>query len=280
MVVAMICFITNDALIKYTSQSMPTMQLIFVRGLMATALVLVVAHALGATGQLRQALARPVLARAGVDAVATMLYLASLFSLPIANATSINLATPLFITVLAALLLAEQVGWRRWSAILVGFTGVLMVIQPSADGFNVYSLVCLLATLGHAIRDLLTRRIAPGTPSILITLATAASVTLLAGVLSVIGGWQAFGWLQLGTLALASIFLAGGYYWIIDAMRHGEVSLVAPFRYAGLLWALMLGWLIWGDIPNLLAWAGIGLLIGSGLYVLHRERVRSRASRG
>ena len=218
MVVAMICFITNDALIKYTSQSMPTMQLIFVRGLMATALVLVVAHALGATGQLRQALARPVLARAGVDAVATMLYLASLFSLPIANATSINLATPLFITVLAALLLAEQVGWRRWSAILVGFTGVLMVIQPSADGFNVYSLVCLLATLGHAIRDLLTRRIAPGTPSILITLATAASVTLLAGVLSVIDGWQAFGWLQLGTLALASIFLAGGYYWIIDAI--------------------------------------------------------------
>jgi len=212
--------------------------------------------------------------------VATMLYLASLFSLPIANATSINLATPLFITVLAALLLAEQVGWRRWSAILAGFTGVLMVIQPSADGFNVYSLVCLLATLGHAIRDLLTRRIAPGTPSILITLATAASVTLLAGVLSVIDGWQAFGWLQLGTLALASIFLAGGYYWIIDAMRHGEVSLVAPFRYAGLLWALMLGWLIWGGIPNLLAWAGIGLLIGSGLYVLHRERVRSRATRG
>jgi len=154
-----------------------------------------------------------------------------------------------------------------------------MVIQPSADGFNVYSLVCLLATLGHAIRDLLTRRIAPGTPSILITLATAASVTLLAGVLSVIDGWQAFGWLQLGTLALASIFLAGGYYWIIDAMRHGEVSLVAPFRYAGLLWALMLGWLIWGDIPNLLAWAGIGLLIGSGLYVLHRERVRSRVTR-
>ena len=148
--------------------------------------------------------------------------------------------------------------------------------QPSAQGFNVYSLVCLMATLGHAIRDLLTRRIAPGTPSILITLSTAATVTLLAGTLSMLEGWRAFGLQQLGALALAAMFLAAGYYWIIDAMRHGEVSVVSPFRYAGLLWALILGWLIWGDIPNLLAWAGIGLLIGSGLYMLHRERVRAR----
>ncbi|MEK9777445.1 MAG: DMT family transporter, partial [Quisquiliibacterium sp.] len=88
--------------------------------------------------------------------------------------------------------------------------------------------------------------------------------------------WRAFGLQQLGALALAAMFLAAGYYWIIDAMRHGEVSVVSPFRYAGLLWALILGWLIWGDIPNLLAWAGIGLLIGSGLYMLHRERVRAR----
>jgi len=276
---AMACFIGNDSLVKYASQSMPTAQLIFVRGLMATMLVLAVARALGATRRIGDALQRPVLVRAAVDALATVLYLASLFNLPIANATAINLATPLFITLLAVIFLRENVGWRRWAAIGVGFTGVLMVIQPRAEGFNAFSLLCLAATACHAVRDLLTRRIPPGIPSILITLTTAVAVTMLAGSLSLVEGWRPFGLFELGLLALASMFLAGGYYAIIDAMRHGEVSLVAPFRYTGLLWALLLGFLIWGDAPNALAWGGISLLVGSGLYVLHRERVRAREAR-
>jgi len=279
MTAAMACFIGNDSLVKYASQSMPTAQLIFVRGLMATMLVLAVARALGATRRIGDALQRPVLMRAAVDALATVLYLASLFNLPIANATAINLATPLFITLLAVIFLRENVGWRRWAAIGVGFTGVLMVIQPRAEGFNAFSLLCLAATACHAVRDLLTRRIPPGIPSILITLTTAVAVTLLAGSLSLAEGWRPFGLFELGLLAMASVFLAGGYYAIIDAMRHGEVSLVAPFRYTGLLWALLLGFLIWGDVPNALAWGGIALLVGSGLYVLHRERVRARRAR-
>ena len=278
MTAAMACFIANDSLVKYASQSMPTAQLIFVRGVMATLLVLAVARGLGATRRIGDALSRPVLLRAAVDALATVLYLASLFELPIANATAINLASPLFIAVLAVLFLHEQVGWRRWAAIGVGFIGVLLVIQPRAQGFNVFALVCLAATVCHAVRDLLTRRIPAGIPSILITLTTAVAVTLLAGALSLVEGWRPFGLFEFALLALASVFLAGGYYAIIDAMRHGEVSLVAPFRYTGLLWALILGFLIWGDVPNALAWGGIALLVGSGLYVLHRERVRARAA--
>jgi len=278
MVGAMACFVTNDALVKFASQSMPSAQLIFIRGLMALLLVLALAHALGATSRLREATRGWVAGRAVVDAIATMLYLGSLFHLPIGNATAINLAAPLFMTLFAALFMAERVLGARWLAVGFGFIGVLLVIQPRAEGFNTWALVCLLGTLFHAARDLMTRRIHAGIPSILITLATAVAVTVVSGVGSLLQGWQPFGLLEFGLLALASVFLTGGYYFIISSMRHGEMTLVAPFRYSGLLFALVLGYLVWGEVPNTLAWSGIALLIGSGLYVLHNERRHSRAA--
>ena len=278
MVGAMACFVTNDALVKFASQSMPSAQLIFIRGLMSLLLVLALAHALGATSRLREATRGWVAGRAVVDAIATMLYLGSLFHLPIGNATAINLAAPLFMTLFAALFMAERVRGARWLAVCVGFIGVLLVIQPRAEGFNGYALVCLLGTLFHAARDLMTRRIHAGIPSILITLATAVAVTVVSGAWSLLQGWKAFGLFEFGLLALASVFLTGGYYFIISSMRHGEMTLVAPFRYSGLLFALVLGYAVWGEVPNTLAWFGIALLIGSGLYVLHNERRHSRAA--
>lgn len=275
MVGAMGCFVTNDALVKFASQSMPSAQLIFIRGLMSMLLVLAAAHALGATPRLREATRGWVAGRALVDAIATMLYLGSLFHLPIGNATAINLAAPLFMTMFAALFMAERVRGARWLAVGFGFLGVLLVIQPRAEGFNAWALVCLLGTLFHAARDLMTRRIDAGIPSILITLATAVAVTVMSGVWSLLQGWKPFGLFELGLLGLASVFLTGGYYFIISSMRNGEMTLVAPFRYSGLLFALLLGYGVWGEIPNTLAWFGIALLIGSGLYVLVSERRRA-----
>ncbi len=272
---AMGCFVTNDALVKFASQSMPSAQLIFIRGFMSVLLVLAVAHALGATPRLREAARGWVAVRALVDAIATMLYLGSLFHLPIGNATAINLAAPLFMTLFAALFMGERVRGARWLAVGLGFLGVLLVIQPRAEGFNTWALVCLLGTLFHAARDLMTRRIHAGIPSILITLATAVAVTVVSGVGSLLQGWRPFGLFEFGLLALASVFLTGGYYFIINSMRHGEMTLVAPFRYSGLLFALVLGYGIWGEVPNALAWFGIALLIGSGLYVLVSEKRRS-----
>ena len=274
MVGAMGCFVTNDALVKFASQSMPSAQLIFIRGFMSVLLVLAVAHALGATSRMREATRGWVAGRALVDATATMLYLGSLFHLPIGNATAINLAAPLFMTMFAALFMAERVRGARWLAVGFGFLGVLLVIQPRAEGFNAWALVCLLGTLFHAARDLMTRRIHAGIPSILITLSTAVAVTVVSGVGSLLQGWQPFGLFEFGLLALASVFLTGGYYFIISSMRHGEMTLVAPFRYSGLLFALVLGYLVWGEVPNTLAWFGIALLIASGLYVLVSEKRR------
>ena len=104
----------------------------------------------------------------------------------------------------------------------------------------------------------------------LITLGTAVAVTTLAGVLSLAQGWQAFTSVQLALLATASVFLSVGYYLLILSNRAGDMSVVAPFRYVGLLFALILGWAVWGDLPNALAWTGIALLLGAGLYMLRR----------
>ena len=273
---AMASFVSNDALVKHVSESLPSAQLIFIRGLFATALLLIAAHLLGATRQIGQIFQRTVVGRSVLDALATVTYLTSLFHLPIGNATAINMATPLFITLFAVLALGEKVGPARWLAIATGFAGVLLVVQPSAAGFNAYALLCLAGTLLHAGRDLTTRFIHANVPSILITLATAVTVTLLSGGLSLVQGWQPMTVRHAGLLALASVFLSTGYYLIIVGMRQGDMSVVAPFRYTGLLFALAIGWALWGDTPNALAGIGIALLVGAGLYVLHSERVRTR----
>jgi drug/metabolite transporter (DMT)-like permease len=125
----------------------------------------------------------------------------------------------------------------------------------------------------------MTRRIAPGVSSSIITLATALAVTLLSGAVSVVEGWRAFGAFEGALLAFAAFFLAGGYYFIVAGMRRGELSVIGPFRYSALVWAVIIGFLVWGEIPNALGWLGIALVTLSGLYVVYGERRRGNRSR-
>jgi len=269
-------FVGNDALVKFVSQSLPSMQLVFLRSVMASLLLLAVAHAMGTTRDLNYLRLKPVLTRTSLDAVATLTFLTALFQLPLANATAINMATPLFITLLAMATLGEKVNTVRWVCIVVGFCGVVLVIQPAADSFNLYALIAVAAALLHALRDTSTRFIPAHVPSILITLATALGTTLLSGLLSLVQGWQSISVLQLGLLAAAAGLIATAYYLLIASMRIGEISVVAPFRYTSLLYALFLGYLIWDETPNLLAWTGILLLVGAGLYMLPRQKKSPR----
>jgi drug/metabolite transporter (DMT)-like permease len=276
MCAAMAFFVANDALVKYASQSMASAQLVFIRGIMASLLVLALARASGALPHAREMLRGTVAARAWIDAAATFTYLLALFNLPLVNATAIMMTAPLFIALIAARLMHERVGIGRWCAIVAGFAGVLCVIQPRAEGFNAWSIACLAGTVLMAVRDVMTRRIAAGVPSSIITLATAVAVTLLSGAVSVVEGWRAFGIFEAALLAGAALFLAGGYYFIVAGMRRGELSVIGPFRYSGLLWAVIIGFLVWGDVPNPLGWLGIALVTGSGLYVVYGERRRAR----
>lgn len=275
----MASFITNDALVKYVSQSLPAAQLIFIRGALATLLLLAVAQSMGVlraqqerSPAWRHLLQRPVLLRSGLDALGTIAYLGALFHMPIGNATAINMAAPLFITLLAVIFMQERVGRGRWLATATGFAGVLLVVQPAARGFNAWALLCLLSALISSSRDLVTRAIHARVPSVLITVAAALTTTVIAGTVCAVQGWQPVDPRQLALLSTASVFLSAAYYLAVVAMRSGDISVIAPFRYTALVFALLLGWLVWGDVPNPLAWFGIALLVSAGLYMVRSGR--------
>ena len=281
MSVCMASFVANDAMVKYVSQSLPAAQLIFIRGVFATVFLLAVAHALGVLrtppgakqGAWRQLLHRPVLLRSLLDALGTVSYLAALFHMPLGNAAAINMAAPLFMTLLAVVVLHERVSAGRWMATVIGFGGVLLVVQPAADRFSPWALLCLLGALVNSSRDLLTRAIHSRVPSVLITVAAAATTALLAGVICATQGWQPVSLRQIGLLVGASLFLSAAYYLAVICMRDGDVSVIAPFRYTALLYALLLGWAVWGEVPNTIATCGIVLMVGAGLYMVRGTRV-------
>ena len=274
---AMVFFVINDALVKWVSTDLPTPQLIFVRGVMTTALLLALAAWMGQLRLWRSALTRSVPTRALIDSLASFTYLTAVFHMPLGNATAINLAGPLFLTMLAVFFLHERVSLGRWALILLGFAGVLLVVQPRAGEFNSYAWLCLLAAMLHAGRDFLTRLVPAQVPSLLITLSTALMVTLLAGVWSLFEPWRAMSTTHIGQLFAAAMCLAAGYHLLTLSMRWGDMSVIGPFRYSGLLMALLLGYLMWGDVPNGLAWCGIALVVAAGLGLLQAERLRKQA---
>ena len=272
MLLAMAFFLVNDTLVKLASASLPTGQLIFIRGVFASVwLVGMCAHR-GLLPQWRALADRAVWTRGLLDGAASLVYLTALFHLPLANATAINLASPLFILVLAVAFFGERLQPGRTLAAVVGFSGVLLVIRPTTEGFNAYAWLCVLGTLMHAARDVMTRRIGHEVPGLLITLATALCVTVMSGLWSLSEPWQPAEPLALAWLAMASVCLALAYHLIIVAMRHGEMGVIAPFRYSALLYAVVLGYLIWGEVPDGWTWIGIGLLVSAGLSLIWSNR--------
>ena len=268
MTLSMACFIVNDSIVKFVSQSMPTGQLIFLRGAMASVLVFATMRATG-VALVPGSLVRGVVPlRSAIDALATLAYLGALFHMPIANATAINMATPLLITLLAVVWLRARVTMWHVLAVAIGFVGVLLVIQPGVDGLNAWAWLCLLGTVLHALRDFLTQRVPRNVPSIAVTLATAMAVTVASGLLALVQGWQPVGAPQVALLAAAAVFLSGGYQFLIRAMRAGNIAVIAPFRYSGLPMAVAIGWVIWGELPNALGFTGIALIVATGLYLL------------
>jgi drug/metabolite transporter (DMT)-like permease len=271
MLAAMGSLIFNDAFIKMAAARLPTGEAIFLRGVMATLLCVGVTAATVGPGALRHAGGGRVQARAGADEAGTILYLSALMHMPIADATALLQFTPLAITAGAALFLGARVGWRRWLATLVGLFGVLVIVRPGGAGFNAYSLPALSAIGFVAVRDLLTRKIGPEVPTMVVSATSAAAVAAGALTLALIEPWV---WPTLSALLLlrvASIGLVGGNYWIVVAMRHGEIAAVAPFRYSASLWAIAAGLVVWGEFPDLWTWTGIAIVTGAGVYTILRE---------
>lgn len=276
MLVAMAAFVVNDSMVKLSSAEMGVPQIMAVRGAMATVLLAALAYARGAFRSPRVILQPMVLVRTVADIGATVFYISALASLPLANATAIFQALPLTVTLGAALFLGEPVGWRRWTAIGVGFLGVLVIVRPGLEGFTAASLYVLASVLCAAVRDLVTRRLPMAIPSLFISVATAFAVMLTGWAMVPFTEWTPLEPRQFGTLAVAAVMIGVGYIFIVEAMRTGDMGFVAPFRYSILLFALLIGILVFGERPDALVLLGSAIVVASGGYTLYRERRRGR----
>ena len=199
---------------------------------------------------------------------------------PISSASAILQATPLVVTLGAALFLGDPVGWRRWSAILVGMFGVLLVIRPGMESFQILSLLAVLGVLGLSLRDLATRRVPKSTSSFQLSfLAFLALVP--ASLVFMLGTGTAFvamTGVQWVFMVSALTFGMVAYYGIVAAMRIGEISFVTPFRYSRLLFAMVVGITVFQERPDMLTYVGATIIVASGIYTVWRERkVKQRA---
>lgn len=276
MIGAMAAFAVNDACTKLAIADVSAPQIMALRGIMATAALLAIGISRGAFRQPRRLL-RPVLVfRTASDIIGTITYVAALAYMPIANASAIFQALPLVVTLGAAIFLAEPVGWRRWLAISIGFVGVVVIVRPGTAGFSLASLAILASVLASAARDLATRRMPSDIPSFAVSAVTSGAVTLSGFLLVPFWGWAPVSRDDLLIFAVASVMLALGYVCIVEAMRSGDMGFVAPFRYTILLFAIVLGFMLFGDVPDAVTLAGSAIVIGSGAYSLYRERARGR----
>lgn len=276
---SMAAFVANDTCVKLASATVPIGEIITLRNGAATLYLTAFAFAFGGF----RLPAQPPIALIGLrmigEIVSTLLFLSALVLLPIADITAIAQFTPLALTAAAAVFLGEPVGWRRWSATLVGLVGVSLIVRPGSTAFSLAGAMVLLSIVFVVLRDLTTRMISSSVPTLALTLTSAASGMIAGLVLWPFEMWRALNLSEAGLLALAGLFLAIGYALIIVALRTGDVGTVSPFRYAVILCALASGYLVWGQTPDGLAMIGIVIVCAAGLYTVHRERVRRKDER-
>lgn len=277
--VAMAAFTINDAGMKEVTQTLPLFEAIALRGLLSMAALLAFGLATGAV-KLRLGAhdGTAVAIRTVAEIGGTLTFLSALMHMPLANLSAIMQSLPLALTLAAALVFREGIGWRRLSAILVGFCGVLLIIQPGTDGFDRWSVVGLASVACVVLRDLSTRRMSRDVPSATVALWAATGVTAMGLVVTSVSGWVVPRPHELAIVATSSTALIAGYMFSVMVMRVGDIGFVAPFRYTSLIWAILLGWLVFGSLPDTLTLVGAGIVIATGIFTLYRERKLAQGS--
>lgn len=274
MVLAMLGFAFEDMLIKLMAVTLPIGQIIGMLGLGSALILGVVLRLQGQALFDRSMMTVPIMLRAVGELIGTIGFVTAIALTPLSSASAILQATPLFVTLGAALFLQEAVGWRRWTAICVGFFGVLLIIRPGLEGFSWYSLFALQGVVGLGIRDLATRRVPRETSSLQLSFLAFLVLIPSAMILMAVNGTglvalSALVWVYFAAAIVIGIF---AYYSIVAAMRVGEISFVTPFRYSRILFALVIGVGVFGEEPDALTLLGAAIIVGSGLYTLWRER--------
>jgi drug/metabolite transporter (DMT)-like permease len=279
MLAAMALFAVEDLFLKLAAGDLPIGQIILISGALGLPVFVGMAWRQGQGILVKEALQPAVIARNLGEMVAAVAYVAALAAVPLGTVAAVLQALPLFMTMGAALVFGEAVGWRRWTAILVGFAGVLLVIQPGADGFRIEALLVLISVAGIVVRDLASRAIPARVSTVQVSAWGLMSVTVLGlGLIAVTGEVRAVTGVEALVLLGAVVFGTAGYWAVTAATRTGEVSVVAPFRYSRLVFSMGIGIVFLGERPDLLTLVGAGVIVASGLYAFARERARKRAS--
>lgn len=275
MVAAMAGFAVEDLFLKTAARSLPVGQVMVLFGLGGVLLFWIAATARREAILAPQAFGRTMLIRSGFEVCGRLFYTLAIALTPLSSATSILQATPIVVVAGAALFFGESVGWRRWTAILAGLAGVLVIIRPGAESFTLMSLLAVLGMLGFAGRDLATRAAPPALGTAALGVFGFAAIVAAGAACSL---WQGSHWSVPGaeaslSLALAVLFGVLGYSALTRAMRTGEVSAVTPFRYSRLIFGIGLGMLVFGERPDAATWIGSAIVVLSGLYILSRSRI-------
>lgn len=274
MMAAMAAFTVSDSFMKLLAPELPFFQTLLWRGIAVSLILFLLAHRAGA---FKVPLARRdrllVGLRSLADTVAAYFFLQALYNMPIANLAAIAQSLPLSVTLAAALVFREPVGWRRLLAIALGFIGVVLIVRPDAQGFDPYAGFALIAMGFVTVRELLTRLMAGGVPTLRVAFWNGIGVMLL-GLIGASG--QAFVMpapAALFYLAGTSSVLVIALVLSVMAIRHGEMGFVSSFRYTAVVWALILGWVVFGEWPDVITVFGAALIVGTGLFTLNRERL-------
>ena len=273
MMMSMACFAVEDTFIKLLSARLPATQILFSIGFGGALITLVLAIVLNVNLADKILLNKHVISRTIADLFGALSFTSAMVLIPMSLLASILQATPLFVTLGAAILLGEKVGWRRWSAIFIGFLGVIIILQPGYGSFQLASLLGLAAVLCLALRDVVTRDMATEIPTLTVTFYACLAMGS-AGFIA----YPFFGPPIMPTtyeaiiLICAAIVGLTGYFLLVLATRKGDVSVIAPFRYSRLLFSLGLASLILGEKLTLPILLGGLLVVSSGIYTFGRER--------
>ena len=274
MALVMVC---NDVLMKQVLAYMPIFQSLFVRGLILTPLIF---GLLFWRGELRTPTTASekfiIFLRCICEAVLSYAILVALANMPLANVIIILQAVPFAMTIAAAFYLKETVRWRRWISVLVGFVGVLIIVGPGSEGFSLYSLYAVGAVFIFVLRDMLVRKLPKRISSTFIAAPMVVAVMMTGAVMAPFTGWVDVTLWHIFMLTGAGIMITSSYLLSIMIMRVGEVSFVSPFRYSGIVWAIIAGIVIFGEMPDARIFIGAVIIMAAGIYALHREHV-SRA---
>jgi drug/metabolite transporter (DMT)-like permease len=268
----------NDAVLKMLTGGYPVGQLMFLRGMFVMLPITYFVWRAGGLNALVIHSFRAHAMRAAVMIAGTYLFVSGLKYLPLADAISIAFAGPLFVTALAPVMLGERVGWRRWMAVLAGFVGILIIFRPGGSVFQWAALFPLAASCTGAMRDILTRKFSATETSEALLFYSTVGVAL-GGLLSLpVVDWQPVSGRDWGFLVLNGLLIGGAHYLMIETFRYAEAALASPFKYTTVIWATLLGYLMFGDVPEATTFIGGGVVVASGIFILHRERQQRRAA--